>query len=62
MLEIKKKLTECPCIGKRLKYPRISRKIMKILSVWLTRGYCWRQRNFPVRFPANEWSILIDLR
>ena len=30
MLEIKNKLPECPCIGKRLKYPRISRKIMKM--------------------------------
>ena len=30
MLEIKKKLPECPCIGKRLKYPRISQKIMKM--------------------------------
>ena len=26
----KKKLPECPCIGKRLKYPRISRKFTKM--------------------------------
>ena len=30
MLEIKKQLPECLCIGKRLKYPRISRKITKM--------------------------------
>ena len=30
MLEIKNKLPECQCIGKRLKYPRISRKFMKM--------------------------------
>ena len=30
MLEIKKKIPECPCIGKRLKYPRISQKITKM--------------------------------
>ena len=30
MLEIKKQLPECPCTGKRLKYPRISRKITKM--------------------------------
>ena len=30
MLEISKNLPECHCIGKRLKYPRISRKIMKM--------------------------------
>ena len=30
MLEISKNLPECHCIGKRLKYPRISPKIMKM--------------------------------
>ena len=30
--------------------------------MWLTRGYCWWQRDFQARFPANRWSILVDLR
>ena len=30
MLGISKKLPECPCIGKRLKYPWISQKITKM--------------------------------
>ena len=30
--------------------------------MWLTRGYYWWQRDFQARFPANWWSILVDLR
>jgi len=26
-----------------------------------TRGYCWRCGDFPARFLANRWSILVDL-
>jgi len=29
--------------------------------VWHTRGYCWRRGDFPARFLANRWSILVDL-
>jgi hypothetical protein len=56
-----KKLPECHCIGKRLKYPWISQKIMK-MRVWLTRSYCWRRWTFSARFPANKWLILVYLR
>ena len=56
-----KKLPECHCIDKRLKYPWISRKITK-MRVWLTRSYCWRRWTFSARFPANKWLILVYLR
>ena len=60
----KKKLPEYPCIGKRLKYPRISQEFMKmpLAAVWLTRGYCWHWQNFPASFLGNERSLLLDLR
>jgi len=29
--------------------------------VWHTRGYCWQRGDFPARFLANRWSILVDL-
>jgi len=29
--------------------------------VWHTRGYCWRRGDFPERFLANRWSLLVDL-
>jgi len=59
-----KKLPECHCIGKRLKYPWISWKITKmpLWRVWLTRGYCWRRWTFSARFSANKWLILVYLR
>ena len=56
-----KKLPECHCIDKRLKYPWISQKIMK-MRVWLTRSYCWRRWTFSARFSANKWLILVYLR
>jgi hypothetical protein len=57
------KLLECHCIGKILKYPRISLKLRKChwRRVWHMRGYCWRRGDFPARFLANRWSILVDL-
>ena len=60
MLEIKKKLPECPCIGKRLKYPRISQKITKMpLAARMAHA---RLLLVAARFPANRWSILVDQR
>jgi len=58
-----KKLPECHCIGKILKYPWISRKITKMpwWRVWLTRGYCWRWWIFPAIFPATKWLIQVDM-
>jgi len=31
------------------------------MPLWHTRGYCWRRGDFPARFLANRWSILVDL-
>lgn len=29
--------------------------------MWHTRGYCWRRGDFPERFLAKRWSLLVDL-
>ena len=55
----KKKLPECHCIGKRLKYPPVSRKIMKMpLAARVAHA---RLLLAAARFLSNRWSILVDL-
>ena len=53
MLGISKKLLECPCIGKRLKYPRISQKNYENTTGGGLDDHLWLKRE------SRRWSTKI---